>query len=63
MTKSLQRFRPVFSGKDSRYLWDSIGKVKKYKLRDAVYSLGCACQRMESIIVQLEERIAELEKR
>jgi hypothetical protein len=52
----------VFSGKNSRVLWDDIGRVKKGKAHDALYTLGCYCQSLETVVHQLEERVAELEK-
>jgi hypothetical protein len=59
----LQRFHRIFSGEDSIDLWDDINAVKKRKIHDALYTLGCRCQELESVVHQLEERIAELERK
>ena len=61
--QKLQRFQPVFFGEHSKALWEDIRSVKKENVQTALYSLGSYCQELESIIVQLEERIAGLEKR
>ena len=59
----LKRYERIFSGNNSVELWEDIGKTEKKsrKVHEALYSLGCYCQRLEGIVSDLEKRVAELE--
>ncbi len=61
MTRTLQRLRRIFSGKNSGDLWKEINKVKNRKIYWPLYSLGCCCQELEGQVHALEQRIAQLE--
>ena len=61
VSEKLKRFRYIFSGKDSKDLWKEIGKIKCKRCWDAIYTMGCYCQRLERNVRLLEERVAELE--
>lgn len=56
----LQRYMKIFSGNRSEDLWGDINATTG-KTHEALYSLGCACQRLENIVTELEKRIAKLE--
>jgi len=47
----------IFSGDNSRKLWDEINGVPPGSLSggDALYALGCACQKLEDRVVALEQ--------
>ena len=59
----LLRFRRVFSSKSSRDLWKAVGAVRKHRVHDALYAMGCHCQQLEVYVHTLEARVAELERR
>ena len=61
MSEILQRYRKVFSGEDSKDLWEDINAVRNSKIHEALYNLGCHCQKLETIISTLERRIARIE--
>ena len=64
LMNELQRFRRVFSGKPSKRLWKTIGRLKWKKGRagEPLYELGCKCQELEGYLNALERRVAELER-
>ena len=49
----------IFSGDSSVRLWADINRVGD--TGTALYSLGCKCQELESLVRKLEARVAELE--
>ncbi len=60
----------IFSGEKSHDLWQEIGKISKKKRKKkiawqahlAIYTLGCRCQELESLVRNLESRLAKYEK-
>ena len=51
MKKSKAKVVRIFSGDASRKLWDEINNAKTIgQLRDALYSLGCKLQELESLV-------------
>lgn len=49
--------KPIFSGDNSRELWNEINSAKTIShLRAALYSLGCRCQELEAEVRKLQEQ-------
>ena len=59
----MKRYPKIFSGENSSDLWDTIKRVRKPRVHDALYDLGCHCQQLEETVRRLEQRIAQLEDR
>jgi hypothetical protein len=58
---------PIFSGEESRKLWDEIANVSNggsyfwpSKVHDALYSMGCKNQELEAQVEKLKSAIAEI---
>jgi hypothetical protein len=50
----------IFSGDESLELWDGINATKnKRKTWEALYSLGCHCQELESVVRGLERSLRD----
>jgi hypothetical protein len=50
----------IFSGDNSRTLWEYINRVADGTIDDAceaLYLMGCKCQELEAVVDRLEERI------
>lgn len=43
----------IFSGDNSKSLWDLINSIKRPDAREAVYALGCCCQDFEDKVDRL----------
>jgi hypothetical protein len=62
------KLKPIFSGDESKNLWESINKItkikKKKKIRDAawgaLYTLGCRCQELETRVDAIIQSLAVL---
>ena len=61
--EELQRVKSVFTGKEAKWLWKELRRVKNEKAQAALYSLAYKCQELEHTIQGLEGRIANLEKK
>lgn len=49
--------KPIFSGDNSRKMWDEINSARTIAdLRAALYSLGCRCQELEAEVRKLQEQ-------
>ena len=45
----------IFSGDDSRLMWDEINSIKNEKVQDALYSIACKCQELEAVVRKLRK--------
>lgn len=61
---------PIFSGQNSTGMWESINSFSvkedenlENRLWDALYTIGCRCQELETVVDNLERRIIELENK
>jgi hypothetical protein len=42
----------IFSGANSKRLWEDINNIEDVKIHRALYHLGCKCQELEALVLK-----------